>query len=88
MLKNLQKINTRETTENKESSSTIGGTVSWYNHYGEQCEGFFKKLHLEIPHDSAILLWAYPRENYNLKKYMHPNVHCSIICNSQDMETT
>ena len=42
----------------------------------------------EIPPGSAILLWAYPRENYNLKKYMHPNVHCSLIYNSQDMEAT
>ena len=29
-----------------------------------------------------------PRENFNLKRYMHPNVHCSTIYNSQGMETT
>ena len=29
-----------------------------------------------------------PRQNYNLKRYMHPCVHRSTICNSQDMETT
>ena len=28
------------------------------------------------------------RENHNLKRYMHPNVHCSTIYNRQDMETT
>ena len=27
-------------------------------------------------------------ENHNLKRYMHPNVHCCTIYNSQDMETT
>ena len=27
-------------------------------------------------------------KNTNLKIYMHPHVHCSIIHNSQDMETT
>ena len=27
-------------------------------------------------------------KNTNLKKYMHPNVHSSIIYNSQDMEAT
>ena len=27
------------------------------------------------------------RENYNLKRYMHPYVHSSTIYNSQDMET-
>ena len=28
------------------------------------------------------------RENSNAKRYTHPNVHCSTICNSQDMEAT
>ena len=27
-------------------------------------------------------------KNINLKRYMHPYVHCSIIYNSQDMEAT
>ena len=27
-------------------------------------------------------------KNINLKRYMHPEVHCSIIHNSQDMEAT
>ena len=25
-------------------------------------------------------------ENINLKRYMHPNIYCSTIYNSQDME--
>ena len=28
------------------------------------------------------------RENLNLKRHMHPNVHSSTICNSWDMEAT
>ena len=28
------------------------------------------------------------RENGNSKRYMYPNVHCSPMYNSQDMETT
>ena len=28
------------------------------------------------------------RENHNLKRHMNPNVHCSTIYNSQDMEAT
>ena len=28
------------------------------------------------------------RENDNTKRYMHPNVHCNTIYNSQDMEAT
>ena len=27
-------------------------------------------------------------KNINLKRYMHPNVHNSVICNCQDMEAT
>ena len=27
-------------------------------------------------------------ENTNSERYMHPHVHCSVIYNSQDMETT
>ena len=27
-------------------------------------------------------------ENTSLKRYVYPSVHCSIIYNSQDMETT
>ena len=26
-------------------------------------------------------------KNINLKKHMHPNVHCSIIYGNQDLET-
>ena len=34
--------------------------------------------------------WAYirKRQNSDLKRYMHPNVHCSTIYSSQDMEAT
>jgi len=27
-----------------------------------------------------------PWENHNSERYRHPNIHCSTICNSQDME--
>ena len=33
-------------------------------------------------------LTYYPEKNHNLKRYMQPNVHCSTIYNSQDMEAT
>ena len=49
-----------------------------------------EKLKIELPYDPAIpLLGTYPKKNpTNLKRYMHPNVHCSIIYNCQDMEAT
>ena len=43
---------------------------------------FLKKLKTELPYDPAIpLLGIYPKknENTNSKRYMHPNVHSSII---------
>ena len=40
---------------------------------------FLKKASIELPYDPAIPPWAYFRENHNLKGYMHPNIHCSII---------
>ena len=34
--------------------------------------------------------WAYSQRklNYNLKTYMHPNVHWNTIYNNQDVEAT
>ena len=29
-----------------------------------------------------------PRENHNSRRYMHPNMHCSTLYNSQDTEAT
>ena len=43
---------------------------------------------MELPYDPAIALWNLARETLNtdLKEYMHLYAHCSIICNSQDLE--
>ena len=51
---------------------------------------FLKKLKIELPYDPAIpLLSIYLNKNTNSKRfYMYPNVHSSIIYNSQDMQTT
>ena len=45
------------------------------------------KLKIELPYDPANpSLGQILGENHNLKRYMDPNVHCSTIHNSQDME--
>ena len=46
---------------------------------------FIKKLKIELTYDPEI-----PFLGMYLEKiiYMHPNVHCSIIYNCQDMEAT
>ena len=48
-----------------------------------------KKLKIELPYDPAIpLLGIYPEKTIIQKRHMHPNVHSSTICNSQDMGAT
>ena len=48
-----------------------------------------KKLKIGLPHDSAIpFLGIHLKNNTNLKRYMHPNVHRSIKDNCQDKEAT
>ena len=59
---------------------------------------FLKKLKIELPYDPAIpLLGIYLKTKQNKqtnknptnsKKYMHLNIHSSIIYNCQDMEAT
>ena len=55
------------------------------------------KDNIEIPQkiENGTTIWScnwtlgqISGENHSLKKYMHPNVHCSAINNSQDMEAT
>ena len=49
--------------EKRESSYTVGGTVHWYNHYGEQCGGSLKNLKIELLYDPATpLLGIYPEK--------------------------
>ena len=46
-----------------------------------------KKLKIELPYDAAVpLLGLYPEKKHDLKGCMHPNIHCSTVYNSQDME--
>ena len=52
---------------------------------------FLKKLKIALSYDPGIPflgIYSEKNENTNLKRYMHLNVHSSIICNSQDMEAT
>jgi len=66
---------------------TVGGNVKWCSHYGKPYERFLKKLKIELPYDLAILLLSiYPKESKS--GYLHSQVHCSIIHNSQDIDTT
>ena len=45
--KHLQTMNAGEGVEKREPSGIVSWSVNWYNHYGEQYGGFFKKkIHL------------------------------------------
>ena len=50
---------------------------------------------MEVPQkaENRVVIWSsnpipehISEENYNAKRHMHPDVHCSTVYNSQDME--
>ena len=49
---------------------------------------FLKKLKIELPYSPAIPLLGIYLEKTIIQKVMYPNVHCSSIYNSQDVEAT
>ena len=69
----------------------VGGIVNWCSHYWKTVWRLLKKLKIELPYEPAISLLGNLSENnqnINSKRYMHSNVYCSIIYNSQDTEAT
>ena len=61
--KSLQIINTGEGVERREPSYSVGGIVKWCSHYGKQYGSSWKKLKIQLPHDSAIpILGIYPEK--------------------------
>ena len=64
--------------EKTESLYTVGGNVNWCSHYEKQYVDFLKKLKIELPYDSVILLlgiYAKNHKNTNSRRYMHPYAH-------------
>ena len=56
----------------------------------EKVSRFLRKLKITLLYDPVIpFVGTYPeKKRTNLKRYMHPYAHCSIIYNSQDTEAT
>ena len=77
-------ISTKTGFKIKTIASTVDGNVNCYSHYGEQYGDFLKKLQIELPYDSAILLLSMYLEKtiIHSNRYMYPNVHCSTVNNS------
>ena len=84
----ISTMNAGEDMDKREPSYSVGGHINWHTLWRTVWR-FLKKLKIEL------LLWfSNPtlghiyRENHNLKRYMHLNVHCSAVYKSQDMEAT
>ena len=88
IIKKSRTINSGEDVERREPSYSVGGDVNWYTYDGEEYGSSLKKLKVELRYDPAIQSWAYIWRKYDLKRYMHPSVHCSTVYNSQAMEAT
>ena len=87
-MESLQIINAGEGLEKNGTLYTVSGNVNWHSHYGEQYGGSQKTK-------NTATVWSFnptsghiSRENHNSKRYMHLNVYCGTIYNSQDMEVT
>ena len=73
----------------KESSYTVGRNVNWRNCYGENSMDVPLKTKNRVTMRSSNLIPGHiSRQNYNSKRYIHPNNHSSTIYKSQDMEAT
>jgi len=54
--------------EKRKPSSTAGGNVNWYSHYGEQYGDSLKKLKTELPYDPGIPLLGIYLEKILIEK--------------------
>jgi len=54
--------------EEREPSCTVGGNVSWYNHYGEQYGGTLENYTSNYHMTEQSHSWAYIRTKLSLKR--------------------
>ena len=72
----------------REPYHAVSGNVHWYNTMENSVEVPQKTKNWAITWSSSPTPGHLSRENHDSKKYMHPSVHCSIMYNSQNLETT
>ena len=73
--------------EKRELAYTAGGNVNLYSQYGYGMKAPSKtKISVTI-WSSNLTPGHISEQNYNLKRYMDPNVQRGTIYNSQDMES-
>ena len=75
--------------EKKEPLCAVGGNVKWYSHHGNNME-IPKKIKIELPYDPTLPFLGTSRGNEAvfIKRYLYSPVHCSVLYNSQGMQTT
>ena len=85
---NQQTTSAGEGVKKKEPLCTVGGNADWCSHVETRIvvsqknkSGFALR-----PRDFTSGNISEETQNTNLKEYMHPYDHCSIIYNCQDME--
>ena len=88
--KRLQTINAGQDLEKREHFYTALGSTNWYSNYREQYGGSLKNIYRNksIIQPSNSTTGHISQENHNLKRHMHPNIHCTAIHDTQDMEAT
>ena len=80
--------------EKREPLHTVGGTVNWCSHHGNQYGDAPpppKKKKIELPYDYNNSNFGYSfiakNKNTTLKRYTHPLVHRSTVYKRQDKDT-
>ncbi|KAL6081158.1 hypothetical protein STEG23_016403 [Scotinomys teguina] len=88
-IKTLGTVHVGEDVEQEEHFSTVGGNADWYNHYGKQYGEFSENWNHSSSRPSHTTLGHIPKECPVIPQgHMLNYVHSSIICNSQNLETT
>ena len=86
--KSQEVMSVAEDVKKRDPLGTLAGKVNWCSHYLKQHKDSSKIKNINTISSSNSIPGYLSEENKNtnLKIYMHPNIHRSIISNSQDME--
>jgi len=86
--KSQEVMSVAEDVKKRDPLGTLAGKVNWCSHYLKQHKDSSKIKNINTISSSNSIPGYLSEENKNtnLKIYMHPNIHKSIIFNSQDIE--
>lgn len=71
--------------------ATIGGNIQWLSHYGKQDGRFFFLLKNRNTLQSSNSASRYMHKRIESKDpntYLHVDIHCNIVYNTEKSETT